>query len=184
LRHHDRRRRGGPRPGDPARPLPSPGSRRPARAARRAPAGPGPPAGAGRGGRVNLPDLPDLSWGDLQLPSVPVPSLPVPDLWGSPAQWMVLLPALAALAGLTLTGRSNRLGAWIGVGGGLATWAAATWQLYTLTRSEDGTRRSGTLGALPLGELEAPLQLLATWPLAWVAWTVATVAVIAQGYAR
>ena len=133
---------------------------------------------------MNLPDLPDVSWSDLQLPELTVPALPVPDLWGSPAQWMVLVPALAALAGLVLTGRSNRLGAWVAVGGGLAAWVAATWQLYTLTRTEDGTRRAGTIGAPQLGELETPLQLLVTWPLALVAWTVATVALIVQGYAR
>lgn len=128
--------------------------------------------------------LPALTWDDFQLPSIGVPSLPVPDLWGSPIQWLVLIPALTALAGITLAGRSNRLGAWIAVGGALATAVVSLWQLYTLTQIEDGTRAAGTIGPLSLGELETPLQLAVDWPLALVAATVAVVALVIQGYAR
>jgi len=53
-----------------------------------------------------------------------------------------------------------------------------------LARIDGGARASGTIGPLPLGELDAPLQLAVTWPLGLVAFTVATVAVIVQGYAR
>ena len=128
--------------------------------------------------------LPALTWDDFQLPSISVPSLPVPDLWGSPSQWLVLLPLLAALAGVTLVGRSNRLGAWIAVGGALATALASLWQLYTLAVMEDGQRTADTIGPLALGELEAPLQLTASWPLALVSATVAVVTLVIQGYAR
>ncbi|GAA5167718.1 NADH-quinone oxidoreductase subunit L [Ornithinimicrobium tianjinense] len=131
-----------------------------------------------------LPDPDELSWADVQLPSLPLPTLPVPDLWGTPAQWAVLLSVLAALAGITLSGRSNRLAAWIGVGGALATWAATVWQLYAVTAAPGGRRASGTIGALPLGELDVPLGLVATWPLALIAATVATVATVVQVYAR
>jgi NADH-quinone oxidoreductase subunit L len=133
---------------------------------------------------MSLPDPTDLSWSDLQLPSVGIPALPVPDLWGTPAQWAVLVPLLAALAGVALTGRSNRLGAWVAVAGGLGTVAATGWQLYALTRAPGGRRTSGTIGALPLGELDAPLGLVVTWPLATIAVTVATVALVVQVYAR
>ena len=131
-----------------------------------------------------LPDLPDLTWSDLQLPEVPLPTLPMPDLWGAPSQWAVLALLLAALAGVGLTGRSNRLGAWIGVGGALAALVATTWQLYTLTQVEGDVRTVGTIGALPLGDLDAPLLLVTTWPMALVAVTVAAVALVVQGYAR
>ena len=138
---------------------------------------------------VDLPDLPDLDWSDLQLPGLPdlpsisIPGLSVPDFWGSPMQWVVLLPALAALAGITLSVRSNRLAAWIAVGGGLATFAAALWQLRVIT-AVDGRHTSGSVGALPLGELEVPLELVSTWPLALIAVTVAAVALVVQVYAR
>ncbi|QFG69366.1 NADH-quinone oxidoreductase subunit L [Ornithinimicrobium pratense] len=128
--------------------------------------------------------LPALTWDDFQLPSIDVPSLPVPDLWGSPSQWLVLIPLLAALAGVTLVGRSNRLGAWIAVGGALATATVSLWQLYTLARIEDGQRTAGTIGPLSLGELQVPLQLVVGWPLALVSATVAVVALVIQGYAR
>ena len=128
--------------------------------------------------------LATLSWDDLQLPSIPVPTVPVPDLWGTPAQWLVLIPALTALAGIVLAGRSNRLGAWIAVGGALATALVSFWQLYTLTQVEGRVRTSGTIGALSLGELQVPLQLSVGWPLALVSATVAVVALIIQGYAR
>lgn len=131
-----------------------------------------------------MPELPDLDWSDLQLPSVPLPHLPMPDLWGSPAHWAVLATLLAALAGLGVTGRSNRLAAWIGVGGSLVAFVASLWQLYTLTQIEAAQRSIGTIGALQLGELDVPLGMLVTWPLALVAFTVATVALVVQGYAR
>ncbi|WP_122262807.1 NADH-quinone oxidoreductase subunit L [Ornithinimicrobium cerasi] len=133
---------------------------------------------------ISLPDPSELSWADLQLPSLGIPALPVPDLWGTPAQWAVLVPLLAALAGVTLSGRSNRLAAWIGVAGGLGTLAATVWQLYALALTPGARRTSGTLGALPLGELDAPLGLVVTWPLALIAVTVATVALVVQVYAR
>lgn len=128
--------------------------------------------------------LPDLTWGDLQLPSIGIPALPVPDLWGSPVQWLVLVPLLTALAGVTLAGRSNRLGAWIAVGGALVAATASLWQLYTLTQIDAGERTAGTLGPLALGELDVPLQLTSSWPLALVSATVAVVALVIQGYAR
>ena len=131
-----------------------------------------------------MPELPDLPWSELQLPDIPLPELPMPDLWGSPAHWAVLATLLAALAGLGLTGRSNRLAAWVGVGGSFVAVVATTWQLYTLTRIEGAQRDVGTIGALRLGDLEAPLRLLVTWPTALVAATVAAVALVVQGYAR
>ena len=128
--------------------------------------------------------LPTLAWDDVQLPAIGIPELPVPDLWGTPAQWAVLLPALAALAGVVLPGRSNRLAAWTGVGGLLAGWVATLWQLYTLTQVEGRVRTSSTLGPLPLGELEVPLRLVVSWPSALVAVTVTSVALVVQAYAR
>ncbi|WP_238335810.1 NADH-quinone oxidoreductase subunit 5 family protein [Serinicoccus kebangsaanensis] len=131
-----------------------------------------------------MPDLPDLDWSDLQLPDVPLPDLPMLDLWGGPAHWAILATLLAALAGLGLTGRSNRLGAWVGVGGALTAVVATLWQLYTLTQIRGSERELGTIGGLALGELEAPLRLLVSWPTALVAVTVAAVALVVQGYAR
>lgn len=138
---------------------------------------------------LDLPDVPDLSWSDLQLPTLPdlpdvsIPGLSVPDFWGSPMQWLVLVPALAALAGITLSGRSNRLAAWIAVAGGLLTFASALWQLRVMAAT-GGEHFSGSVGALPLGDLDVPLGLASTWPLAMVAVTVAAVALIVQVYAR
>lgn len=137
---------------------------------------------------MSLVDLPDISWSDLQLPVLPslpqirIPGLSLPEVWGSPLQWVILVPALAALAGITLSLRSNRLAAWIAVGGGLATLAAALWQLSAV--AGEGRITGGSLGALPLGELVVPLGLAATWPLALIAVTVAAVALIVQVYAR
>ncbi|MDO5741151.1 MAG: proton-conducting transporter membrane subunit [Ornithinimicrobium sp.] len=135
-------------------------------------------------GTAAIPDLPDLSWSDFQLPSITLPHLPVPDLWGTPAQWAILLPALAALAGITLSGRSNRLAAWIAVGGGFGAFFATLWQLYALNQTASGQRVSGTTGALPFGGLDVPFELTVTWPLALIAVTVATVALIVQVYSR
>ncbi|MFK5635081.1 NADH-quinone oxidoreductase subunit L [Ornithinimicrobium sp. LYQ103] len=136
-------------------------------------------------------DWPDLSWSDLQLPSFSVPGaglladlVPVPDLPGTPTQWVVLVPALAALAGLLLSGRSSRLAAWIAVGGGLLTVFFALAQLYVLLNLEDPRLTAGTTGALPLGELQVPFTLVTTWPLALIAVTVAAVALIVQVYSR
>lgn len=131
-----------------------------------------------------LPDLPDLTWSDLQLPQWSLPAVPVPDLWGAPAQWAILATLLAALAGLGLTGRSSRLGAWVGVGGLFVAFLASVWQLYTLTRTEGAVRTAGTVAAPWLGEIEVPLQLVTTWPMALIGVTVATVALIVQAYAR
>ena len=138
---------------------------------------------------MNVIDWPDLSWSDLQLPPLPdlpqisIPGLSVPDFWGTPMQWLVLVPALAALAGITLSGRSNRLAAWIAVGGGLVMWLASVWQLRVLV-AVHGQHTSASVGPLPLGELDVPLRLVATWPLALVAVTVATVALVIQVYSR
>ncbi|GAA1163702.1 NADH-quinone oxidoreductase subunit L [Ornithinimicrobium humiphilum] len=134
-------------------------------------------------------DVPDLEWSDLQLPGLPdlpsisIPGLSMPDFWGTPMQWIVLVPALTALAGITLSLRSNRLAAWIAVGGGLLTFAAAAWQLRVLAAT-GGERTSGSIGALPLGELDVPLRLAVSWPLGLIAVTVAAIAVIVQVYAR
>ena len=133
-----------------------------------------------------IPDLPDLSWSDLTLPSVDLPALPVPlpDLPGTATQWAILLPALAALLGITVAGRSNRLAAWIAVGGGIGALGTTLWQLYAFARQGSQDWTSGTTGALPLGELRVPLELTVTWPLALIAVTVATVALVVQVYAR
>lgn len=133
---------------------------------------------------MKLPDLPDLSWSDLTLPSIDLPALPLPDLPGTATQWLILLPALAALAGITLAGRSNRLAAWFAVGGGLGSVLATVWQLYAVGQHPDRGWASGTTGALPFGELAVPLELVVTWPLALISVTVATVALIVQVYAR
>lgn len=132
----------------------------------------------------DLPGLPQISWSDLQLPSVDLPVLPVPDLPGTTTQWAILLPALAALLVFTVAGRSNRLAAWLTVGAGLGTVLATLLQLYAVATAPESRVTSGTLGALPLGELDVPLGLVATWPLALVSATVATVALIVQVYAR
>lgn len=131
-----------------------------------------------------LPDLSDLSWSELQLPQLPLPTLPAPDLWGAPAQWAILVTLLAALGGLGLTGRSNRLGAWVGVGGTLGAFLASLWQLQALTQTPGAVRTAGTVGSPWLGDLEVPLQLVTTWPMALIGATVATVALIVQAYAR
>ncbi|MGO0575288.1 NADH-quinone oxidoreductase subunit 5 family protein [Ornithinimicrobium panacihumi] len=131
-----------------------------------------------------LPDLPDISWSDLALPSVQVPALPLPDLPGTTTQWAILLPALAALLGITLAGRSNRLAAWIAVGGGFGAFLAAALQLYGLSQADPTRWTSRTIGPLPLGELHVPLGLVVTWPLALISVTVATVALVVQVYSR
>ncbi|MFX0539433.1 NADH-quinone oxidoreductase subunit L [Ornithinimicrobium sp. Y1847] len=127
--------------------------------------------------------LPDLDWGDLQLPSITIPRLPIPDLWGTPTQWLILIPLMAALAGITLSGRSNRLAAWIAVAGALGTVLAAFGQLYVLSQMDERPTAS-TIGPLPLGELDVPLGLAVTWPTGLIAVTVAVVAAIVQVYAR
>ena len=136
------------------------------------------------------PAVPTLSWDDLQIPLPPLPPMPdlsflpgLPDFWGTPMQWLVAVPALTALAVITLSGRSNRLGAWLGVGGGLVTFLAALWQLVVLVRV-DGRHTSGSIGALPLGELSVPLGLQVDWPLGLVAVAVALVALVVQVYGR
>ncbi|MGC5586028.1 proton-conducting transporter membrane subunit [Ornithinimicrobium sp. W1665] len=133
---------------------------------------------------------PTVSWDDLQIPLPPVPPMPdlpflpgLPDFWGTPMQWLVVVPALTALAVITLSGRSNRLAAWLGVGGGLVTFLAALWQLVVLVRL-DGRHTSGSLGALPFGELSVPLGLQVGWPLGLVAVAVALVALVVQVYGR
>ncbi|OLT23558.1 hypothetical protein BJF81_10665 [Ornithinimicrobium sp. CNJ-824] len=136
------------------------------------------------------PPAPTVSWDDLQIPLPPLPPMPdlpflpgVPDFWGTPMQWLVAVPALTALAVITLSGRSNRLAAWLGVGGGLVTFLAALWQLVVLVRV-DGRHVSGSVGALPLGELTVPLGLQVDWPLGLVAVAVALVALVVQVYGR
>ena len=111
-------------------------------------------------------DWPDLSWSDLQLPSFSVPGaklladlVPVPDLPGTPTQWVVLVPALTALAGLLLSGRSSRLAAWIAVGGGLLTVFFTLAQVYVQLNLEDPRHTAGTTGSLPFGELDVPFTL-------------------------
>ncbi|CAN5851919.1 NADH-quinone oxidoreductase subunit L [soil metagenome] len=118
-----------------------------------------------------LPDLPDL------------PDLPVPDLLGSPAQWLVLLPLLAAAAGLLLVRRSSRAAAWVAIGLALLTLAVALWQPYALAQT-GGVRIAGTIGPLPLGELTVPLELSATRLTALTAVVVALVAAAVQVFSR
>jgi len=82
----------------------------------------------------------ELPWPDVgtipYLPDLPtLPDLPVPDLLGSPAQWLVLLPLVAAAAGLLLVRRSSRAAAWICIGPALLTLAVALWQPYALAEA-------------------------------------------------
>ena len=130
--------------------------------------------------------LPDVDWEQLQLPELRIPSIPLlpTDLPGTPAQWAILIPLIAAALGMTLAGRSNRLAAWIAVAGGLGSFTASLWQVYALSRLTAGERTSGTVGELPLGELEVPLLLHTTWPLAFIGIAVAAVVAIVQVYAR
>ncbi|MBA2694954.1 MAG: NADH-quinone oxidoreductase subunit L, partial [Actinobacteria bacterium] len=124
-----------------------------------------------------LPDLPEIPFLDL-LPRIQ-------DMPGTPAQYAVALPLLAALLAFALGRLSARAAAWLVVTSSLLTLAATGWQLYGVSNDQvDGRRTSSTIDALPLGELEAPLGLVATELTAVIAITVALVALIIQVFAR
>ncbi len=126
---------------------------------------------------IPLPDLPDIPFQDLLSR--------VQDLPGTPAQYAVGLPLLAALLALGLGRLAARAAAWVVVTASLLVLGATVWQLYGVSHDQvDGTRTSGTIAALPLGELEVPLLLVATEPIAVVAMAVALVALIVQIFAR
>lgn len=126
---------------------------------------------------IPLPDLPDIPFVDLLSR--------VQDMPGTPAQYAVGLPLLAALLALGLGWLSARAAAWMVVTASLLVLGATVWQLYGVSADQvDGTRTSNTIPALPLGELEVPLLLVATELAAVTAVAVALVALIVQVFAR
>src|SRR5690606_29809664 len=101
-----------------------------------------------------------------------------------PAQWVVLLPAVAAAAGLLLVRRSSRAAAWIAIGVALLTLLATLFQAYAVGQAGGDARTSATLGLLPLGELAVPLELMTTRLTALVAVVVGGVVLVVQVFAR
>ncbi|MGZ4627861.1 NADH-quinone oxidoreductase subunit 5 family protein [Oryzihumus sp.] len=99
------------------------------------------------------------------------------------ARLVVLLPALAALAGLLLARRSRAGAGVVAIGAALAGVVLAVLQLVAV-HSGGATSSIGTIGALPLGELAVPLHLLADPLSAVVALAVTVVGVAVQGFAR
>ncbi|MGB3186765.1 MAG: proton-conducting transporter membrane subunit [Ornithinimicrobium sp.] len=127
-----------------------------------------------------------LPWPDLELPHLPTFVLPIPQIIdppGDPAQWAVLVPLLIAALTFLLPNRMPRAAGWVVIGGGAASVLIALWQLIRLG---DTARlaTSATIGVLPLGDLEVPLQLAANTLTATVALVVALVALIVQGFGR
>ncbi len=123
----------------------------------------------------------------LQLPDIPgLPDLPplpdIPDLPGTAAQYVVLLPLVAAVLAFGLGRLGSRAAAWTVISGSVLMFGASLWQLYRVTTQ--GVRSSDTIGPLALGELEVPLVLTATPLTAITAVAVALVATIVQVYAR
>lgn len=131
---------------------------------------------------VRWPD--SIPFPDVSLPLPPLPDLPVPDLPGGPAQWAVLLPAAAAVVGLVLVRRSSRAAAWVAVSAAVLTLLATLFQAYTLAQAGGGPRTAQTVGPLPFGGLEVPLELLTTRLTALVAVVVGIVALVVQVFAR
>ena len=125
-------------------------------------------------------------WPDWELARLPLPTLPdlpVPDLPGSPAQWAILLSAVAGLLGLALSRRSSRPAAWVAIGCSGLAFGAMVWQLYAVAGTSE-PRISGTIGALAFGELTVPLELSAGRLSALVAAVVSMVAFFVQIFAR
>ncbi|MGB7447779.1 MAG: proton-conducting transporter membrane subunit [Ornithinimicrobium sp.] len=126
-----------------------------------------------------------LPWPDVTLPHLPGFSLPLPDIPvppGSPAQWALLVPLLAAALAMALPARWPRLVGWMVIAAGAVGVVAALWQLVTV--SDSGASTTGTIGSLAFGGLAVPLQLSVTEPLALTALVVAFVALVVQTFAR
>ena len=128
----------------------------------------------------------DLPWPDWELrglPMPPIPDIPLPDLPGTPAQFAILITALAGILGLAVSKRASRPAAWVAITAAGLTLAAMVWQMYSLHEA-GGPRVSGTIGPLAFGELTVPLELTATRLTALVAAVVALVAFVVQIFAR
>ncbi|MGB3827425.1 MAG: proton-conducting transporter membrane subunit, partial [Ornithinimicrobium sp.] len=129
-----------------------------------------------------------LPWPDITLPHLPgfsLPIPPVPDLpwsYGTPAQWMVLIPLIAALVAFCLPDRFVRVTGWGVIGAGLAGLVVALWQVYRT--QELGEMSAGTIGALPWGEVEVPLMLSVGTLGAVTATVIALVVLIVQAFSR
>ncbi|MGB5951829.1 MAG: proton-conducting transporter membrane subunit [Ornithinimicrobium sp.] len=127
-----------------------------------------------------------LPWPDLELPHLPTfnPVIPqIIDMPGDPAQWAVLFPMLVAAVAFMLPNRLPRAVGWVVIGGGVASVLIAIWQLVRLGGS-NAMQRSATIGGLPLGEVDVPLQLSINTLIATVALIVALVALIVQAFGR
>ncbi len=129
-----------------------------------------------------------LPWPDVTVPHLPGFSLPLPPfpdlpfLYGTPSQWMVLIPLLASLVAFLLPAPLVRTVGWVVVAAGLASLVVALWQVYRTQMS--GELTSGTIGGLPWGELDVPLSLTIGELGAVTASVVALVALIVQVFAR
>ena len=96
---------------------------------------------------------------------------------------VVLLPALAALAGLLLARRSRATAGMLAVVASLAGIVVALLELVAVHTGGAGAA-IGTIGPLPLGELVVPLRLLADPLSAVVAVAVTVVGAAVQAFAR
>lgn len=128
-----------------------------------------------------------MPWPDITLPHLPGFSLPlpIPDPplgYGSPAQWMVAIPLLAALLAFVLPARWARAAGWTVIGAGAAAVIVALWQIYRVWT--EGVATSDSIGALPLGDLDVSLRLQVGQLMSVTALVVAVVVMIVQAFAR
>ncbi len=128
-------------------------------------------------------------WPEITLPHLPKFGLPLPEVpeisqtIGTPSQWMIAFPLLAAVLAFYMPQPWSRAARWIVLWAGLAGLLTAIWQVYRVATA-GGPQGASTIGAIPLGELTVPLSLSVDTLMAMTALTVALVALIVQAFAR
>lgn len=128
-------------------------------------------------------------WPEITLPHLPTFGLPLPDVpeisqaVGTPSQWMIAFPLLAAVLAFYVPQRWARAAGWTVLWAGLAGLLTAIWQVFRAAATDEPLTAS-TIGSVPLGELSVPLALSVDTLMAMTALTVALVALIVQAFAR
>lgn len=103
-----------------------------------------------------------VTWPEIPVPDITIPGLgpdsPIHDVPGEPAQWLILLPVVAAVGSVVLIRRSSRAAAWLNVGFAFLALLVAGYLAYTVG-SLGASIQTGTIGPVPFGELAVPLDL-------------------------